>query len=458
VHYSVKFFATLHAAMSFFMIPVTASATVATASITHVYIVQPHDYPSDAERVALFEARRILFEKMADDLLKEAQQASTAAEEQAMQWTLITGVLHCVYGNIAPLAIDRHDGKILIKMEIKVNKERLHSVVSKLKSNASARNHVFNFAARIASDLARIKAARDMLARPESHTQAFLNSIAAMLNASEAEITMMAAWYNMTDSGYWILEDNISRPINAMVRSAAIRALELDFNNPGAHALLAYSNAAERNYVAAIKEFGLSVQLDQQFEDAYYGLIWANVRGGNGNIDELIRRVSGIAFDDVRTQELLGYIEESKGNGNAAIAHYEHGIRVAPLYPRTHIHLARVYASQHRIQEAIQEARTGVEASPDYGIGHYHLAKLLQQNGQLEDALREFTVFHNYANNLYIDESLRKDAEAQISRISPTPVPSSRMAQNTSKAWLYAMALCAVASFGIHLLWYTEPL
>ena len=98
--------------------------------------------------------------------------------------------------------------------------------------------------------------------------------------------------------------------------------------------------------------------------------------------------------------EAAGVLEESEGNNNLAIEHYQKAVHISAEFA-PHYRLARSYLRMGQLGEAVAEFRkqASVYTSPRAFLGvwsidlHYYLGLAYEQSGWNSDAIREYSTF-----------------------------------------------------------------
>ena len=82
----------------------------------------------------------------------------------------------------------------------------------------------------------------------------------------------------------------------------------------------------------------------------------------------------------------LGYVFRNLADYDKAITEFETVLKRHSHHPYAHAELAKTYAAQNRIDDAIREYQMDIEISPNRFFSHYDLALLYKKKHQLKAA------------------------------------------------------------------------
>jgi tetratricopeptide (TPR) repeat protein len=117
--------------------------------------------------------------------------------------------------------------------------------------------------------------------------------------------------------------------------------------------------------------------------EAFYWQIQAEDRLGN----TAIAKAGAINPDSPSLHTLMGDMLQEKGDLEQAVAEYRRAIELKPDFLGARLHLARVLNSQHKLDEAEEQARWVLKASPDQPEANFILGEVLLNRSQNAEAL-----------------------------------------------------------------------
>ncbi len=101
-------------------------------------------------------------------------------------------------------------------------------------------------------------------------------------------------------------------------------------------------------------------------------------------------RTLGIGFDDAENSNNLGFVLQSLGRSEEAIAQFEQALEIKPGSVPARYNLGRALQSQGRIEEAIAQYQQVLKLKPDCVGARNNLGTALQSRGRSEEAIAQF--------------------------------------------------------------------
>jgi len=155
---------------------------------------------------------------------------------------------------------------------------------------------------------------------------------------------------------------------------------------------LGFENYKNKQYQDAVKHFWRIVKMDtiDMFPDVYGLLQDAYFKLGKADSAEMVVRL-GVEKrpQDVGLRRVLAYIENAKGNVDAAIKGYEFVVEHEPKSIDDWRRLADLYVRANRLDDAIRAYNKIVELNPKDKKAQEALAALFRATGQAERAVEQ---------------------------------------------------------------------
>jgi eukaryotic-like serine/threonine-protein kinase len=167
---------------------------------------------------------------------------------------------------------------------------------------------------------------------------------------SEAYAGLADAYVELVAFGNLVPADGLPK-----AKAAASKAIALDDSLAEAHAALAYSHAAEWDWVGSQKEFQRALELNPGYVTALYQ---------------------------------YAYILSMMGEREESIALAQQALQLDPLSPVVMYRAGRVYFHARDYGKAAAEFRRILELNPNDPLGIYGLALVFRAQGKLDDAIR----------------------------------------------------------------------
>jgi eukaryotic-like serine/threonine-protein kinase len=167
---------------------------------------------------------------------------------------------------------------------------------------------------------------------------------------SEAYAGLADAYVELVAFGNLVPADGLPK-----AKAAASKAIALDDSLAEAHAALAYSHAAEWDWVGSEKEFQRALELNPGYVTALYQ---------------------------------YAYILSMMGEQKESIALAQQALQLDPLSPVVMYRAGRVYFHARDYGKAAAEFRRILELNPNDPLGIYGLALVFRAQGKLDDAIR----------------------------------------------------------------------
>jgi protein O-mannosyl-transferase len=96
-----------------------------------------------------------------------------------------------------------------------------------------------------------------------------------------------------------------------------------------------------------------------------------------------------VTEDNYLAHNHVGIMLTEKGRLDAALAHFQEGVRIHPRSALSHNNLALVLGRQGHEEEALEHFREAVRLNPRYAEAHYNLGIALLGQGKLEEAAEQ---------------------------------------------------------------------
>ncbi len=167
---------------------------------------------------------------------------------------------------------------------------------------------------------------------------------------SEAYAGLADAYVELVAFGNLVPSDGLPK-----AKAAASKAIALDDSLAEAHAALAYSHAAEWDWVGSQKEFQRALELNPGYVTALYQ---------------------------------YAYILSMVGDQKESLSLAQQALQLDPLSPVVMYRAGRVYFHARDYGKATSEFRRILELNPNDPLGIYGLALVLRAQGKFDDAIR----------------------------------------------------------------------
>lgn len=169
-------------------------------------------------------------------------------------------------------------------------------------------------------------------------------------NYSEAYAGLADAYVELVAFGNLVPADGLPR-----AKAAASRAIALDDSLAEAHAALAYSHAAEWDWVGSRREFQRALELNPGYVTALYQ---------------------------------YAYILSMIGDPRESVSLAQQALQLDPLSPVVMYRAGRVYFHARDYARAAAEFRRILELNPNDPLGLYGLGLVFRAQGKFDDAIR----------------------------------------------------------------------
>jgi eukaryotic-like serine/threonine-protein kinase len=199
-------------------------------------------------------------------------------------------------------------------------------------------------------------------------------------NYSEAYAGLADAYVELVAFGNLVPADGLPK-----AKAAASKAIALDDSLAEAHAALAYSHAAEWDWLGSQKEFQRALELNPGYVTALYQ---------------------------------YAYILSMVGDQKESIALAQQALQLDPLSPVVMYRAGRVYFHARDYGKAAAEFRRILELNPNDPLGTYGLALVLRAQGKFDDAIR-YVKRENFQQGFdlastYAAEGRKEEARRQL--------------------------------------------
>jgi eukaryotic-like serine/threonine-protein kinase len=179
-------------------------------------------------------------------------------------------------------------------------------------------------------------------------------------NYADAYAGLADAYVELVAFGNLVPADGLPK-----AQAAASKAIALDDSQAEAHAALAYSHAAEWDWVGSQKEFQRALELNPGYVTALYQ---------------------------------YAYILSMVGDQKKSIALAQQALQLDPLSPVVMYRAGRVYFHARDYAKAAGEFRRILELNPNDSLGVYGLALVLTAQGKFDDAIH-YVQRENFQNS-----------------------------------------------------------
>ena len=175
-------------------------------------------------------------------------------------------------------------------------------------------------------------------------------------------------------------------------REAYARALQIDPDDPIAHAGMGKALAAQGEVSAARKQMETAlVQLDSDASLQYeYGSLLRRMGYSDAALQSF-REAVKLDSKDPRYRTRLGGILVERGDLEAAELQLREAVAMNDRHAEALYFLARALAGRKKLGEAMDVMKKAVEIEPDNPEFHYHLGLIFEKGLQVRDAIETFT-------------------------------------------------------------------
>ena len=166
-----------------------------------------------------------------------------------------------------------------------------------------------------------------------------------------------------------------------------VEALRADPDSPSAHHYLG-SFLAGQGHDLAVAEYRKAIELEYEFPDAHLNLALA--LADHGQLEEAVHELE-IALqqapdDEMIRHELASCLIDLERHADA-IGHLKRIVKAHPEHVEAWVDLGIAYTAQGFFAEAESALKKGIEIDAQDFASHYHLAALYTSWGRIEDAL-----------------------------------------------------------------------
>lgn len=172
--------------------------------------------------------------------------------------------------------------------------------------------------------------------------------------------------------------------------SAATQAIALDENNAVAHYLLGKACNGQEDSLMCIAHLTKAIVLKDDFTEAR--LLRAETLVKMQQYHEAMKDIDAILAQDADDESALllrGKVKEATGAAEDAETDYRYVIELNPFNEQAFLHLAQLYITQKKLNEAIEMLDEAIEMNPGFAQGYHERgrAKLLSgdKEGSVED-------------------------------------------------------------------------
>jgi cellulose synthase operon protein C len=175
-------------------------------------------------------------------------------------------------------------------------------------------------------------------------------------------------------------------------REAYTRALQIDPDDPNAHAGVGKALAAQGEVAAARKQMEAAlVQLDSDASLQYeYGSLLRRMGQSDAALQSF-RKAVKLDSKDARYRTRLGGILVERGDLEEAELQLREAVAMNDRHAEALYFLARALAGRKNLGEAMDVMKKAVEIEPDNPEFHYHLGLIFEKGLQVRDAIETFT-------------------------------------------------------------------
>ena len=175
-------------------------------------------------------------------------------------------------------------------------------------------------------------------------------------------------------------------------REAYARALQIDPDDPIAHAGMGKALAAQGELAAARKQMETALlQLDSDASLQYeYGSLLRRMGNSDAAL-QAFRKAVKLDSKDPRYRTRLGGILVERGALEEAEEQLREAVAMNDRHAEALYFLARALAGRKNLGEAIDVMKKAVEIEPDNPEFHYHLGLIFEKGLQVRDAIETFT-------------------------------------------------------------------
>jgi tetratricopeptide (TPR) repeat protein len=164
-----------------------------------------------------------------------------------------------------------------------------------------------------------------------------------------------------------------------------LKAIKLD-RNAGALTLLGCSLLALGDSATAQRTFEEAIQIDPQYEEAFYNLAAMQAETDPTKAAELLERAIEIDADYSLAHQRLGVLRHHSGDLIQAEYHFRRSLEADPTDYWSHLYLANCLAVQGREAEAEQTYRFVTSLQPENKSGLKFFANFLESIGKKQEA------------------------------------------------------------------------
>ncbi len=172
------------------------------------------------------------------------------------------------------------------------------------------------------------------------------------------------------------------------------KSLETDQNFALAHFGLGISLFATNNRWKASGEFRKVIQLDPSFPDAYKWLGDLLVNSPRRLYDQAVQaylKAVELSPDYAEALVGLGDARQAKGQFDEAIAEYRKALRLEPENARVHFGLGKIYYNEKQLyHESVAEYQRAIELEPRFLEAHLSLGEIYEEKGLYQEAIARY--------------------------------------------------------------------
>lgn len=172
--------------------------------------------------------------------------------------------------------------------------------------------------------------------------------------------------------------------------SAATQAIALDENNAVAHYLLGKACNGQEDSLMCIAHLTKAIVLKDDFTEAR--LLRAETLVKMQQYHEAMKDIDAILAQDADDESALllrGKVKEATGAAEDAETDYRYVIELNPFNEQAFLHLAQLYITQKKLNEAIEMLDEAIELNPGFAQGYHERGRAKLLSGDKEGSVKD---------------------------------------------------------------------